>query len=145
MPFYRDSKIRVAGNAGIWESPLSEPNFQPILNPWVEKQEYSCIHDTVYFDDHSIINHEGCTWEWSISPEPQYISDAMVRNPVVVLGQEGSFDVNMTIRKNGVEHVKEMIGMISAKSCPSIEDCNNPDQLPKDIWDLVYVDSEEPK
>ncbi len=144
MPFYRDSKLRVAGNAGIWESPLAEPNFQPILNPWVEKQVYSCIYDTVYFDDHSMIDHEGCTWEWNINPQPEYISDATVRNPVVVLGQEGSFDVTMTIRKNGVEHVKEIIGMISASTCPSIEDCNNPDQLPKDIWDLVYVDSEEP-
>ena len=144
LPFFRDSKIRVAGNSGIWESPLVEPNFDPILNPWVEKPVYSCISDTVYFEDHSIINHDNCTWRWEISPEPLYISDANVRNPKVVLGAVGSFDVTMTITKNGVDYSKNITGMISATSCPSIEDCNNPDALPKEIWQLEYVDSEEP-
>jgi len=143
MPFFRDSKIRVAGNSGIWESPLAESNFEPILNPWVEKEVYSCIYDTVYFDDHSIIDHSGCTWNWEISPAPLYISDPNSRNPKVVLGNVGSYDVAMNITRNGVDYSKTITGMVSATSCPSIEDCNNPDQLPKEIWDLVYVDSEE--
>jgi len=33
--------------------------------------------------------------------------------------------------------------MVTATTCPSIYDCNNPDILPKDIWSLIYVDSEE--
>ena len=144
MPFFRDSKIRVAGNSGIWESPLAEQNFEPILNPWVEKQTYSCILDTVYFDDHSIINHDDCQWRWEITPAPSYISDANVRNPQVVLGQEGNYDVTMYITKNGIEMSKHIPDFISTKSCPSIENCDNPDQLPKDIWELVSVDSEEP-
>lgn len=143
MPFFRDSKIRVAGNSGIWESSLAEPNFEPILNPWVEKQIYSCVLDTVYFEDHSIINHENCEWRWEINPEPSFVSDLNVRNPKVVLGEIGSYNVTMHVTKNGIEYSKTFIEMISATSCPSIEDCNNPDQLPKDIWDLVSVDSEE--
>jgi len=144
MPFFRDSKIRVAGNSGIWESPLVEPKFEPILNPWVEKQIYSCVLDTVYFEDHSIINHENCEWRWEISPQPAFVSDLNVRNPQVVLGEVGSYDVTMFVTKDGIEYSKTIVEMISATSCPSIEDCNNPDQLPKDIWELVAVDSEEP-
>jgi len=144
LPFFRDSKLRVAGNSGIWESPLYEEGFQPILNPWVEKQIYSCINDTVYFEDHSIINHEACSWKWEITPEPLYISDVNIRNPKVVLGAIGSYDVTMNVTKNGVDYSKSIIDMVSATSCPSIEDCNNPDELPKEIWNLEYVDSEEP-
>ncbi|MDF1696162.1 MAG: discoidin domain-containing protein [Saprospiraceae bacterium] len=143
LPFYRDGKLRVAGNSGIWESPLMVHDYEPILNPWVEKSVYPCVLDSVYFEDHSIINHEGCSWKWEITPEPVYMSDASARNPVVVLGNVGSYDVKMTITKNGVDYSKTMIGLISATSCPSIEDCSNPDQLPKDIWSLVSVDSEE--
>jgi hypothetical protein len=33
--------------------------------------------------------------------------------------------------------------MVTTTTCPSIYDCNNPDILPKNIWNLLYVDSEE--
>lgn len=33
--------------------------------------------------------------------------------------------------------------MLRAGTCASIDDCDNPASLPKDIWDLFYVDSEE--
>ncbi|MBK8370418.1 MAG: hypothetical protein IPL20_03380 [Saprospiraceae bacterium] len=35
--FYRDSKIRVAGNAGVWEHPLIDAVYEPLIQPWVEK------------------------------------------------------------------------------------------------------------
>jgi photosystem II stability/assembly factor-like uncharacterized protein len=144
LPFYRDSKLRVSGNAGVWESPLEVTNFTPIINPWVEQSMYGCISDTVYFEDHSIIDHSGATWRWEISPEPAFISDANVRNPMVVLGSEGSYDVTMRILKNGEEYSKTITDMISVTSCPSIQDCNNPATTPKNEWKLEYVDSEEP-
>lgn len=143
MPFFRDGKLRVAGNAGIWESPMFEQEFAPILNPWIEQRAYSCIYDTLFFEDHSIINHANSEWRWEFEPEPMYVSDHNVRNPIVVLGAEGDFDVTMYIIKNGVEHSVHMPDFVSATSCPSIEDCNNPDNLPTQLWDLVYVDSEE--
>ena len=144
LPFYRDSKIRVSGNAGVWESPLEISDFQPIINPWVEQKNYSCISDTVYFEDHSIIDHEDASWNWEINPDPAFISDANSRNPKVVLGAEGSYDVTMHIIKNGEQFTKTIEDMISVSSCPSIEDCNNPDTTPKEEWLLEYVDSEEP-
>jgi len=143
LPFYRDSKLRVSGNGGIWETDLANKNYQPIVNPWVEKKNYNCYLDTVYFEDHSIMNHEGVTWNWQISPEPLYISDPDSRNPKVVLGAAGSYDVVMTILKGSAAYSRVYENMISATSCPSITDCSNPADLPKEEWQLIYADSEE--
>ncbi len=144
LPFYRDSKMRVSGNAGVWESPLESNNYTPIINPWAGQANYGCITDTIYFEDHSIIDHSGASWNWTISPEPAFISDPNVRNPKVVLGTEGSYDVTMAITKNGELFSKTITDMISVTSCPSIQDCSNPDSTPKEEWLLDYVDSEEP-
>ncbi len=143
MPFYRDAKLRVAGTAGVWETKLADTNFKPIINPWVEKAHYNCFNDTVYFEDHSIIKHAGTSWHWDITPSPAYISNADVRNPKVVLGSAGSYSVKLTVTRNGQTFVKEMPDMITATSCPSINDCDNPAEVPKFMWDLLYVDSEE--
>jgi hypothetical protein len=143
LPFFRDGKLRVGGGAGVWESPLAEPEFPPIINPWVEKSFYNCMLDTLYFDDHSIMNHEGVSWEWDIEPEPEYISDNNTRNPKVVLGEPGTYSITFTVYKNGETYSKYMPDMITATTCPSIEDCSNPAAVPKDMWELLYVDSEE--
>nr|NQU92303.1 discoidin domain-containing protein [Bacteroidota bacterium] len=143
LPFFRDSKLRVAGLAGVWESAMAEPEFTPIINPWVEKPFYNCMTDTLYFDDHSILNHDGASWQWAITPEPVYINDANIRNPKVVLGSAGTYSVNFTVIKNGETYSKYMQDMITATTCPSIEDCSNPAEIPKDIWELLYVDSQE--
>ncbi|MCF6357911.1 MAG: hypothetical protein L3J54_08905, partial [Draconibacterium sp.] len=58
LPFYRDSKIRVAGKGGIWESPMEEPDFMPIINPWIDVPISKCALDTLQLDDHSMLNHE---------------------------------------------------------------------------------------
>jgi photosystem II stability/assembly factor-like uncharacterized protein len=143
FPFYRDSKLRVGGNASVWESPMLELEFPPIINPWVEKSFYNCMTDTLYFDDHSIINHAGATWHWEISPEPAYLSDADIRNPKVVLGSPGSYSVTMSVTKDGQTYTKTIGNMVTTTTCPSIEDCSNPAELPKNQWSLLYVDSEE--
>ena len=143
LPFFRDSKIRIAGNGGIWENELAETNFEPILQAWVEKPFFDCMLDTIYLEDHSIINHEGCTWGWDIQPAPLYIDDASKRNPKVVLGNPGSYDVTMSITKNGETYTKTIANMISTIECPSIENCDNPGSIPRENWALLYVDSEE--
>lgn len=143
LPFFRDGKLRVGGNCSVWESPMAEAEFAPIVNPWVEKSHYNCMLDTLYFDDHSIINHMGASWHWQIFPEPAYVSNAGIRNPKVVLGNPGSYDVTLTITKNGQVYSKSMPQMVTATTCPSIQDCSNPAQLPKNQWSLLYVDSQE--
>ncbi|MFT4664180.1 MAG: hypothetical protein ACI8YQ_001841 [Polaribacter sp.] len=143
LPFFRDSKIRVAGNGGIWENMLDEENFQPIVQPWVERPFFNCMLDTIRFDDHSILNHENCTWTWDIQPAPLYIDDVNNRNPKVVLGNPGSYDVTLTVQKGGTTYAKTIEDMVSTTACPSLDNCDNPAFAPKDLWALEYVDSEE--
>jgi photosystem II stability/assembly factor-like uncharacterized protein len=143
LPFFRDSKIRVSGTGGVWESPLAEEDFEPIINPWVEKQTYNCFADTVCFDDHSILNHKGVQWKWSFTPSPQFVSNENIRNPKVVFGKEGSYQVKVTVTKNGRSYSKTIDNMVSLTTCPSVTDCNNPAELPKNEWKLVYADSQD--
>ena len=143
LPFFRDAKLRSAGNCGVWSSPMQETDFKPIVNPWVEKAHYDCMTDTLYFDDHSIMDHTGAAWHWSISPAPVWIENPDIRNPRVVLGNPGIYDVSLTVTQNGQAYTRSIPGMVTATTCPSIYDCNNPDVLPKSIWSLLYVDSEE--
>ena len=143
MPFYRDAKIRVAGSAGIWESPLQEQNFAPIVVPWIEKSFINCMTDAIQLQDHSIVNHNGASWNWEISPAPESISNPNSRNPQVVFGSPGDYTIKLTITQDGVDYVKEMVNMVSVTTCPSITDCSNPGELPKDEWSVVYADSEE--
>lgn len=143
LPFYRDSKIRLAGSAGVWESELDEVDFLPIIQPWVNRPVIECKDDTIQFEDHSIINHENCSWTWNISPSPIYIEDENIRNPKVVLGEIGNYTVTLTVNKNGAIYTKTIEDMVFASECPSIDNCNNPALVPKDNWSLKYVDSEE--
>lgn len=143
LPFYRDSKLRSAGNAGIWESPMLINDFRPIINPWVEKPVYNCMLDTLCFDDHSILNHEGAEWSWTITPAPMYIDNPQVRNPRVVLGVPGSYDVTLAVTKNGEIYTRTINNMVSTTTCPSIDDCDNPSVIPVNDWLLLYTDSEE--
>ncbi len=143
LPFFRDSKIRVGGSAGVWESSLQEPYFTPIINPWVEKAFYNCTSDTLYFDDHSMLNHADASWSWSIDPEPSYISNPNSRNPKVVLGVAGSYNVTLNVVKGTQTYSKTIHSMVTASSCPSLDDCSNPAVLSNDSLSLVYADSEE--
>jgi len=143
LPFYRDAKLRVGGNGSVWESPMMDTAFIPIINPWIEKPHYNCMLDTLYFDDHSILNHSGATWQWSITPQPAWLEDPNIRNPRVVLGSPGSYDVSLTVTQDGQDYPRFIPDMVTTTTCPSLYDCNNPAELPKEEWSLVYVDSEE--
>ncbi len=143
LPFFRDARLRVAGNGSVWESPMLDTAFTRIINPWTEKSHVDCMLDTLYFDDHSMVTHAGASWHWNITPAPAWLENADIRNPRVVLGSPGSYNVSMTVTKNGQSYTKMIPDMMFATSCPSIYDCNNPATLPKNDWSLVYADSQE--
>jgi photosystem II stability/assembly factor-like uncharacterized protein len=143
LPFFRDSRLRSAGNAGIWESPMVEEEFRPIINPWVEKPNWNCMLDTLNFDDHSILNHDGAEWLWSISPQPLYIDNPAARNPKVVLGTPGSYNVTLTVTKSGKSYTRSISNMVTTTTCPSVDDCDNPAVIPVEEWTLMYTDSQE--
>ncbi len=143
LPFFRDARIRVGGTGSVWESPMADTAFKPIINPWIGKSFYPCMTDTLFFEDHSMLKHNGTAWHWDISPQPLWIDNPDIRNPKVVLGTPGSYDVTLTVTHNGQTYAKTIAAMVTTTTCPSIYDCNNPAELPKDEWSLVYVDSEE--
>lgn len=143
LPFYRDSKLRVAGGAGIWESPFAEPEFTPIITPWIDVPLSKCISDTLQLDCHSMLNHEDVSWEWFITPAPQYISDANIRNPKIVPGATGNYSVMLRVTKNGTVYSETIDNMFFCTHCPSVGDCSNPAELDKSKWSLIYADSQE--
>lgn len=143
LAFYRDSKLRLAGTSGIWEIDLDQVNFSPIIQPWVNSPIIDCVNDTIQLEDHSILNHENCSWTWSIDPEPLYIENTNIRNPKVVLGEVGNYSITLTVNKDGTTFSKTIENMVYASECPSVENCNNPAIVSKEDWSLSYVDSEE--
>lgn len=124
-PFYRDAQLRLATyGRGIWTAPLAGPVL-PMAQPITYTDTLFCATDTVDFDCFSILNHEGATWNWSFEPAPVYISDANVRNPKVVFGGAGSYDVTLTITDgSGQQSTKTIPNMVTVPgSCA-------PDSIP---------------
>lgn len=97
-PFYRDGKIRLATyGKGIWESQLNEQADAPICRITVDKlsQTVYCVSDSFYFEDHSFINHQGATWNWSFpTGSPSTSTD---RNPVVFFAAPGNHLAILTV------------------------------------------------
>ncbi len=107
--FYRDSKIRIAGNRGIWERHLYEKS-SPKAQPMVSSRKVNC--GRVQFEDYSILNHDQAQWQWSF-PGATLVSDSTVRNPEVVYSQPGEYDVTLTITdKAGVSDTKTIKAMV---------------------------------
>ncbi|OQP57921.1 hypothetical protein A3860_39795, partial [Niastella vici] len=75
--FYRDSKLRIAGNMGVWESPLFGAGT-PVAQPMANQQFISCTRDTVSFTDYSNVNYAGAQWKWTF-PGASYVSSTTAR------------------------------------------------------------------
>ncbi len=109
-PFYRDDKIRLgAYSKGIWEAPWALTS-RPVAQPMVSKRETSCPGDTIYYDDYSMLSHEGATWEWQFPGGNPSTSN--LRNPKVVYHDAGSFDVTLTVTNPNGTSTKTVQGMI---------------------------------
>ncbi len=147
LPFFRDGKLRVGGSGGVWESPLAEPDFAPVVNFWVQAPvSTACANDTLIFDDHSMLNHDGASWHWEITPAPRWTSDPDQRRFKVLPDTAGNvaYTVTLTVTKNGQSYSRTIQNMVYVTTCPSVNDCDNPGMVPKNNWSVIYVDSEEP-
>ncbi len=100
LPFYRDKKIRLATSKGIWEAEFIRKNKTQVM-PYVMQDSVFCGRDTIALECHSIVNHAGALWSWNIMPSPSYISNANIRNPKIVLDQEGDYSIALSIEQNG--------------------------------------------
>ncbi len=123
-PFYRDGKIRNGcWGYGVWESDLFEASV-PQAMPMADKKNVGCVRDTVFFDDHSVLNHSGASWTWSF-PGASYVSAANIRNPKVVYTNPGNYNVTLSITDGlGQSSSKTVTNMVSVgNSC-------SPDTIP---------------
>lgn len=111
LPFYRDNKIRVAGNKGIWERDLFETS-KPKAQPMTAYSKVDCIFDPIQFEDYSILNHDGASWLWEF-PGASTVSSNTIRNPIVSYPGVGNYTVKLTITdKLGNTDTKEIPLMI---------------------------------
>ncbi|MFN3940832.1 MAG: T9SS type A sorting domain-containing protein, partial [Chitinophagales bacterium] len=95
-PFYRDGKIRLATyGKGIWESEMYELPAYPIAQPTVDKLTTYCTTDTFYFEDYSILMHDGATWSWTFEEGTPAASS--LRNPKVVFNSSGIHTATLTV------------------------------------------------
>ncbi len=116
-PFYKEGKIRIAGDArGVWGADLYEPSGT-IAQATVNNSTVYCSRDTLFFDDFSIVHHAGASWSWSF-PGASYVSSTTVRNPKVVYSQSGSYTATMTLTKNGVPYQSQITVTIDNRCDP---------------------------
>ena len=102
VPFYKNGVLRMATDQGLWEAPLYHQDFVPVAQPMALNLGSGDLtanpRKEVQFDSYSIVHQDEDTrWQWSFSPQPQYVSDPTVRNPVVVFGNPGEYDVTLTV------------------------------------------------
>jgi hypothetical protein len=116
LPFFRDNKIRMATNKGIWEAPFTN-NPKPQALPQALLDSVFCVRDTIQLDSRSILLDEGASYNWSFSSPPAYISNATVRNPRVVFTSNGNINVTLTVtQSDGQTNTQTITGMIKVSS-----------------------------
>lgn len=139
-PFYRDNKLRLATSGhGIWESPMAT-NSTPIAQPITETDSLFCSRDTVQFDSYSIASGSA-TYAWSFTPAPQWVSSTTVRNPRVVFGANGNYDVTLTVTDGSSQSTKTIDDMVKVNS--QCEPDTLPGQLLRTVANGDYFVSQE--
>lgn len=97
-PFYRDAELRLGSSGrGVFAGAMADTLFDPVAQAITYGDTVYCKMDTVYFDCYSILKHEGASWEWTFDPDPLYLEGANLRNPKVVFGESGSYDVSLSV------------------------------------------------
>ena len=124
IPFYRDSKIRMGSGRGVWEAALAV-NSSPQAQPYTADKYVYCNRDTIQLEDYSVLNHSGASWQWTIVPAPAYISADTIRNPKIVLANNGWYSVTLTVTdSSGQSSTKTVNNMIL------MENACAPDSIP---------------
>lgn len=127
-PFYRDAQLRLGSHGrGVFGAPMLEEEFLPVAQPITYDQLVRCPTAEVQFDCYSILDHQNASWSWQFDPEPLSVSSTSERNPVVVFGSEGSYDVTLTVTDaNGNTSTKTIQDMVTVvDDCPSCESYGN--------------------
>jgi PKD repeat protein len=107
--YYRKNKIRNASNRSVWESPFYQPST-PIAQASAQTDVISCVKDTAYFVDHSIVSDQNVSWSWSFPGGTP--SSSSERTQKVVYNQPGVYDVTLTVSDANGSDTRVFAGFI---------------------------------
>lgn len=127
VPFYKGGVLRMATNQGLWEAPLYHQTFKAVPQPMAlnlgSGDLTSNPNKMVQLDSYSIVKQdENTKWKWSFSPQPKSVSNANVRNPQVVFGNPGKYDVTLTVTTPAGTTSRTIKNMIVINGATSIDE-----------------------
>jgi photosystem II stability/assembly factor-like uncharacterized protein len=118
-PFYRDGKIRIGTyGKGIWQNDFYDTPNYPIAKAMVNQLNANqfCALDTFYFEDHSMLNHSGASWEWNFpSGNP---ANSTQRNPVVTYSTPGTYPIYLTVTDSAGQEDSDTISITVTEFIP---------------------------
>ena len=102
LPFYKNGVIRLATNNGIWQRPLVDNEFKPIAQPIILNagsgdNTQSNYPRQIQLDSYSIVNQANAQWKWEIRPAPLSMTSSEVRNPVITIAPDQTYDITLTV------------------------------------------------
>ncbi|MBQ8270297.1 MAG: hypothetical protein IJZ22_03680 [Bacteroidaceae bacterium] len=117
LPFYKEGVIRLATNNGIWQRPLVDSSFTPIAQPLILNagsgdNTQSDYPRTIQLDSYSIVNQNDAEWKWNIVPAPLSITADDVRNPVITIAPDQTYDITLTVTTPAGSDTKRVEAMI---------------------------------
>ncbi len=117
LPFYKEGVIRLATNNGIWQRPLVDSEFAPIAQPLILNagsgdNTQGNYPREIQLDSYSIVNQKNVQWQWEIYPAPLSITADNVRNPVIKIAPDQTYDISLTVTTPQGSDTKCIKGMI---------------------------------
>ena len=117
QPFYKEGVIRLATNNGVWERELVDSDFKPIAQPIILNagsgdNTQANYPRMIQLDSYSIVNQNDAEWRWSINPAPLSMSADNVRNPVISIEPDQTYDITLTVTTPAGSDTKCIKGMI---------------------------------
>ena len=117
LPFYKEGVVRLATNNGIWQRPLVDSEFKPIAQPLILNagsgdNTQGNYPREIMLDSYSIVNQNNVQWMWKINPAPLSITSPEVRNPVITIDPDQTYDISLTVTTPAGSDTKRIEGMI---------------------------------
>lgn len=117
LPFYKDGVIRLATNNGIWQRNLIDSVFVPVAQPLILNtgsgdNSVATFPREIQLESYSIVNQKDVQWQWDIKPAPLSITSYEVRNPVMVIEPDQTYDITLTVTTPAGSDTKCIKGMI---------------------------------
>jgi hypothetical protein len=103
-----------------------------ILNVGSGDNTVSSYPREIQLDSYSIVNQANAQWKWEISPAPLAVTSYEVRNPVITIAPDQTYDISLTVTTPSGSDTKCIKGMIKGNiPVPEITPEPEPDPNPE--------------